>query len=233
MTETAQEVVPVVETPKEEVLKDDVALKQAREAERTRYTREESLRRELEETKRKLETVKKNGWDLDVLSQKQRTSGEEFDAKKELQEIKQELVEERARRSEIEELQAIVDFTQKNPEYELIRQLEDAPKYIRYAMQEHFKKTGKYLSYADACNQVEETIEKAETDRFDRFSKTKKAEKIYKLQSAVAAKAEPTKPTEAKLTPKVTPQDMVPEPKNLQRSNSKEAFNFFRKKYGL
>lgn len=208
MTDTVIESTPVDET-----------LIKAREAERARFTREESLRRELEDTRKKLQTMK--------------TTDDNQDVKQVIVELKKDLEEERARRSEVEELQAIVDFTNKNAEYELLRQLDESPKYVRYAMQEHYKTTGKHLSYADACQRVEDHLFNAEKDRFERFSKTKKAEKIYQMKSA-ETKESPTKVATKASEP--TPQKTAPsEPKNFVRSNSREAFEFFKKQrnYGV
>lgn len=221
----AQEVqVPVVEVA--------ANLEVAREAERNRFTREEGLRRELDDARRKLDSVKNNGWDLEVLSKSRKTETveAEVDLKKELQTLKQEIIQERTRRSEVEELTAIVDFTNKNPQYELIRQLDDAPKYIKFAMNEHYKNTGKHMSYADACDYVENEIEKVEADRFSKFSKTKKADKLYKLKSEDPPVAVPTsKPASAgQVKSKV-----YEEPTYMSHSNSKEAFNFFKKKHGM
>ena len=228
VAESTPEVVPEV------VVAPSPDLEKARTEERNRFTREESLRRDLEDAKNKLSSIKKNGWDLDVISTKARNDDKpvETDLKRELQELKEEIAREKNQRSEIDELQSILDFTRKSDKYELISNLDDAPKFVQQAIREHYKNTGKHISYEEACDFVEGEIEKAESDRFSKFSKTQKAKKIYKLQS-VEAKADSPTPT-SKTPPKVSEKQQDPtEPKNLHRSNSKEAFNFFRKKYGL
>jgi Zn-dependent metalloprotease len=229
MTETA-EVTPDVKTEpvKVDPPKDD-SLDKAREAERNRFSREEMLRRELEDKNRRLDEIKKNGWDLELLSSKKPTepAAVQTDIKKELEELKKEVEQERTLRQDVQELQAILDFTSRSDKYELIKNLEDAPKYVQMAMREHLKNTGKRLSYEEACDYIEGEIEKAEVGRFEKFSKTKKAASIYKLKNA-----ETEKPTLTKPTSKVTTQE-PPEPSNLHRSNSREAFNYFKKKYGF
>ena len=153
MTEVnaVQESAPTVEAPVAD-------LEKARETERNRFTREESLRRELDDAKSKLSSIKKNGWDLDVITSKPRevvSSVAEPDLKRELQELKEEIAREKSQRNDIDELQSILDFTRKNSQYELIRNLDDAPKFVQQAMREHYKNTGKHISYAEACDFVE------------------------------------------------------------------------------
>lgn len=224
-TETAP-VTPEAEAPRDE------SLEKAREAERTRYTREETLRRDLAEKERKLEAIKKNGWDIDILEKK--AAGEtikiEPDSRKEIEELKREMQVERTRRLEMEEFQSIVDFAHKSEDYELIRQT-DAFKYVQMAMKEHYQNTGKYLSVRDACDYIEGEIEKNAKGSFEKISKTKKADKIYGglSKSAPAAK---TAPTSNKVQERTAPTEDPPEFKTITRLNSREAFNYFRKKHG-
>jgi hypothetical protein len=228
----SEETISNVEVKPSEPVKDE-SLDKARDAERTRYTREESLRRELEDNKRRLAAIKSNGWDLDILEKKAQNEvvKSDVDVKKEIEDLRNQIQSERSRRSEMEELQGIVDFTHKSADkYELIKNLEDSPKFIRIAMQEHYKNTGKHLSYEEACDYIETEIEKAEIGRFEKFSKTKKAEKIYKLPKAEDSK----KPSSQKYQDKPAPTAATYEvPKVLTRSNTKEAFQYFKKKHGF
>ncbi len=218
-----------VENVPQETLPQTDNLDTARKAELARLSREENLRRELEDTKRKLETVKRNGWDIDILSEKKNTPSEptQLDSTRRIDKLEEELAKERAQRNDIEEMSAIIDFTNRNPQYELVRALDDAPKYIRMAMQQHLQNTGKHLSYAEACDYVESEIERAEIDRVSKFSKTKKAEKIYQFKSAVE-QPKATKPTVN--TPEKTVKEEIPTPPNFLVSNSRDAFNFLRNK---
>lgn len=205
---------------------DEAALQEAREAERRRYTREESLRRELEDAKKKLK---------DLRTQSEPKAAEQKDVKSEIEELRNEIEKERSKRQEIEELGSIVDFLHKNSaEYELTKQLPDGPKYVRYVMQKHYEDTGKLLAYADAALKVEDELVKMESERFSLFSKTKKAQKIYGLrtnepqqveQGASAKKVESTEPAKAKQQESDIP--------NLYKSNSREAFHYFKKKHGF
>lgn len=212
------------------------SLEKARIEERNRFTREESLRRELEDTKKKLELVKKNGWDLELLTNKKPTPSENisstnYDATKKIEELERKFEEERNLRHEMQELQAIIDFTHKNSKYELINQLEDAPKYVLMAMREHEKNTGKRISYEEACDYIEEKIETTEKSRVDKFAKTKKGEAIYGINKKTA---EQTRTASSTPNVKTTPQAQAPvEPSNLYKSNSKEAFHFFKKQRGF
>lgn len=237
MSETPVDV-KVVETtpPPPPPATPDTALQQERDAERNRFTREEKLRRDYEDSQRIINAVKKQGWDLDLLSKQapKEVAKNTTDtvSKDEFLKLKEEMEKEKSLRYELDELQSIVDFTKKSGKYELISNLEDGVKYVQQAIKDHHRNTGKHISYEEACDYVEDIIEKQEKGRYEKFSKTAKAEKIYNLKKSDSpAKPEPTSTNKSKVTAKEP--SNVPEPKDLQTSNSNEAFKYFCKKYGL
>lgn len=169
----------------------DPKLQEARERERSRVSREEKLRNELEQTRAQydqLETARQallsNGWDINTLltvknQQISNVNNPEIeDLKSQINNLKKDLTAKEQERVNERRRKEVVSFVKDNEDkFELIKAHELEGEVIGL-IDEHYKKTKKLLSYEEAAEKIEEHLEK-ETEKI--LSKVKSTKKVKKV----------------------------------------------------
>jgi len=168
------------------------ALNQAQELEKQRRSREEKLFAELDNNKKELEVhrslteaIKKNGWDIDVLTKNSPTGQPEnpqiLQMREELAEMRANIQAREQKLDKKEQLQEIKQFLNANKdEFELTASVYSYGEKVQELIDYHYTHEKKILTYREASEAMEKELEKYERNKALTVSNSKKAKEIYK-----------------------------------------------------
>lgn len=233
----------VVSTPEtSSVATDSKAIDSVRKEERLRVSREEKLRQELDETKKKLsdhetrtENLRKSGWDLEVLANTENTMRTNDPNKQiqslsdELRELQNRLQKQDAQSMRVSQLNEINLYVNRNvEEFELIK-LHNAHDDVLNLIENYYRDNKRMLTYKEAATAVEKDLERIVEENGKVYKDSKKARKYFygdqpstniKTKETTAkpdVKTEPTK-TPGTVGIKFVPDDKSPGYRHGQKS---------------
>lgn len=166
-------------------------VEKARQEAIARYKKEETLKAQLEETrkeaakyKEKLDMYEANGWNTTDLKKPSTPPDSISLLQKQIEEMSNSLKNSEIRREQVEQLSLINEIVSKNDNFELVKAF-NAQKTVQELINLR-KEKGQFLTETEAAEMIEAHLEKQTEELKNNVSKTKKGKKLLNMESIAA-----------------------------------------------